>query len=308
MSMTLANADSYIVSIAGGRSDTTMKARAREALGAAMENLSLRNDWSFLLVDTAQAFSVASCTIAGDGVSVTASSNALKNVLKGMTVTGTGVAASTTVSAVTNAGAITLSAAATPGTVTLTFGGTIPIYAGVDQYTLPSTFWKPYDCRLVSNQKWPLEYISHREYDLITYDQAQRGTVGGYTIYNGATFDASGTQQTKIKFFRLPQTNDTALLKYYRPFSIAADPVDIPDTFLYTLLNLARVEFLYLHNATDERIPRFESRAERQVLWAIGKDRNEGGEDENERIHTPGEVGIYKGDPFYPRGDYGWDF
>jgi len=305
MSMSLALADTYIATAMGGRNDTNMKARAREALAASMEHFQLKNDWQFLIVDTSQSFSVASCTIAANGTDVTASASALKNVLKGMTVTGTGVVANTTVASVVSAGAITLSAAATPGTVTLTFGGTIPIYEAVDQYTLPDTFWKPLSCRLLTNVKNRLPYITQRDIDAIIDDQTTEGQVVAYTIYNGASFDASGTQQTKIRFFRMPSGNDTALLRYYRPFNITADPVDIPDEYLYTLLNYASMRLIAKYNSNDERFPQLKFEAESDLMAAIAKDRNEGGEDEMERMKTPGELSYAYGDPFFPRGDYG---
>lgn len=61
----------------------------------------------------------ASCTIAGDGITVTAAS--LANIEVGMVVSGTGVTAGTKVLSITNATTIVLNTAATPGTVTLTF-------------------------------------------------------------------------------------------------------------------------------------------------------------------------------------------
>jgi len=305
MSMSLALADAFIAKVIGGQNDTLKKAQARHALGDAMEDFQIANDWSFLLVDTDRTFAVASCTIAGDGVSVTVAANGFQNVLKRMTVTGTGVPANTTVSAVTSSTAITLGTASTPGTVTLTFGGTIPINTGTDQYTLPSLFWKPLSCRLVSNAQRMLKYVTPRELDMITYNPSLQGELGYYTIYSGASFDANSTQQSKIKFSRVPAQNDTALLKYYRPFNVTADPVDIPDEYLYSLLMRARFLLLLTENANDERLPAYKSISEQRLKALVGKDRNEGGEDEYERLHTPGEILAERGDPLWPRGDYG---
>ncbi len=305
MSMTLALADAFIAKVIGGQNDTTKKALARHALGSAMEDFQIANDWSFLIVDTARSFSVASSTIAANGTDVTVSANGFQNVLKGMTVTGTGVPAGTLVSSVTSSTAIVLDTVSTAGTVTLTFGGTIPIIDGTDQYTLPSTFWKPMNCRLVSNTQTLLKYVTPRELDMITYNPSLEGDVQYYTIYNGASFDASGLQQSKIKFARVPMQNDVALLKYYRPFSLTADPVDIPDEYLYTLLLRAQFLLLLNENANDERMPAYRQISEARLKALVGKDRNEGGEDEFERLHTPGELLAERGGTFWPRGDYG---
>jgi len=306
MSMSLTNAKTYVARAVGGAGDSLILSRAEEALGAAMEEFSQRNDWSFLRIDTAQSFAVASCTIAGDGVSVTVAAGGFNNVLKGMTVTGTGVPASTTVSVRTSATAITLSAASTPGTVTLTFGGTIPIIQGTDQYLLPTTFWKPYSCRLTSASKTELRYIPQAHWDRVAYDETSQGTVTHYTIYNGADFDASGTQQAKIKFFRVPAQNDVALLRYYRPMDITKTTLDVDDQYLYTLLTMARAKLLEFKNATDERLPIMLRQAEMSLRRAIASDRNEGGEDEDEGFKAPGEFIRGVNDVGWPRGDGPW--
>lgn len=305
MSISLSNADLYIASVYGGRGDSNVKARCREALAAAMEDLQHRNDWSFLLTDTSETFTVASCTGAGTTMT-TATANGFASVLVGMTVTGTGVPASTTVTAVGSTTSITTSAATTISNATATFGGTIPIQAGTASYTLPTRFWKPYSCRFTSSMKHPLRYITPRELDLQTYDQTTQGVVWRYTLYNPTLFDSNGTQQAKIKFHPVPAAADVALLKYYRPFDASDDPVDIPDEYLYTLLDFARVKLLETKNAVDERLPYLRTDIERRIAKMIAKDRNEGGEDEYERFHTPDEAsGPWRGDPFYPRGDYG---
>ena len=306
MSLSLALADARISRIIGGSSDANITARCREALADAMEELQLRNDWSFLLTDTGETFTATNTTV-GASTTITAASNGLKDVLVGMTVTGTNIAANTTVTAVASTTSITISPTST-GTAgpTVTFGGTIPLIAGTQSYTLPQRFWKPFDCRLTSSTKRPLRYMTHREFDLESWDQSVRGFVYAYTIYNPTNFDANGTQQTKIKFFQIPGASDVALLKYYRPFDITLDPVDIPDEYLNTLILLAQVRLMTIWNALDERIPIMTQKAEQRVRQMIAKDRNEGGEDEYESFHTPDEAsGPWRGDPFYPRGTYG---
>ena len=307
MSLSLALADTYISRILGGASSTDIAALARDALGVAMEDLLHRNDWEFLLLDTSQPFTVASCVKNGT-TTVTHASSGFAAVLVGMTISGTGIPADTTVTAVASAGSITISAAATDsGTDTLTFGGTIPIIAGTASYKLPAKFWKPYSCHLVSDQNRPLRFVHQSYVDRITDDLTTQGEVRAYTIYDAEDFSASGTQQTKIQFFRPPDSADVALLRYYRFPDVTADPVDWHNHYLYALLDYARVLLLETKNATDRRIPYLRARAEEKIARAISIDRNPGGIDQDDRIMTPGEIGYSGtyGPPFWPWGDDG---
>jgi hypothetical protein len=309
LSKTLAQADSYIANIFGASGDTSVKAQARDALGAAMEIMQHRNDWAFLRLDTSQSFTVVSSASGITTTLTTAVTDGFKNVLVGMTVTHANIPASTTVSAKASNTSLTLSASTT-GSISaeaVTFGGTIPIIASTDSYTLPYKFWKPYTCRLITNVKQPLRFVQHSFWDQVTYDQTLTGSVFAYTIYTPVQFDSNGTQQSKIKFFRVPAANDTALLKYYRQFDLTDDPVDIPDPYLYLLLDLAGIQLLLRKNSTDSRLPALMRDVEMRMIRAIDTDRREGGEDEYESIHTPDELlarGGFSGE-FWPRGDYG---
>lgn len=304
MSMSLANADTYIAQIYGGASDTGVKAQARDSLKAAMEMWGIQSNWSFLRQDTSNTFTVAGCTAAATTLT-TSVTNGFKNVLVGMTITGTGITAGTTISAIASNTSLTLSASATSSNQVLTFGGTIPIIAGTAVYNLPSTFDRPYSCRLVSTLKTPLVYVAPNVLDLLTYDQTIQGTVTHYTLYNSAVFDSSGTQQGKIKFWRVPQASDVALLKYYRQFDGTLDPVDCADSYLYTLLDTARVFLLRSKNATDARLPLLEANMRERLAEAINNDVNEAGEDEYTSFISPMDVtrgGSFTG-YFYPSGD-----
>lgn len=309
MSLSLANADIYISRIVGGANDTNVRAMARDALGATMEEWMHRNTWKFLLLDTSNSFAVVSSATSGDPTLTTAVTNGFKNVLVGMTVTGTDIPASTTVSSITSNTSLELSANPTGNIVaaSITFGGTIPIIDGTASYTLPARFWKPHSCRLTSASKRPLAYITQYDYDAVSWDQSVEGYVGAYTVYTDDSFDASGTQQSKIKFIRVPSQNDVALLRYYRMLEITTDPVDVPDGFLYTLLDCARVRLLETKNATDNRIPVLKGDAEIRLRRAIATDRDEGGQDQMDTFHTPGEIAVgAQGPPFFPRGDMSW--
>ena len=293
MSMTLANADTYISRIIGGSGDTGIKAQARDALTSAMEELLHRNNWTYLRQDTSLSFTVADCAYTDETEIDTTTANGFKNVLVGMTVTGTEIPADTTVASITSNTKLILSAATTNGAQTgetLTFGGTIPIVSGTEYYTLPSAFWKPMSARLISARKDELSYIPPGRYDATSYDQTVQGTVVAYTIYNANIFDASGTQQTKIRFIRKPGAADVCLLKYYRLPDLTGTYVDVPDEYLYTFLDLGRVHLLRTKDAGSRRLPILIRDVEQRIARAISADREEGGDAQMDRFNTPNEL------------------
>lgn len=314
--MTLTAADTYIASIIGGSGDTGVLAEARESLKAAYEELLHRNNWSWLGVDTAQSFTVANCQFNQNDATVsTTTTDGFKNVLAGMTIetTGPGAPSGFTVASVTDTETLEMDAnsVATAGPKDAAFGGTIPIVQGTADYKLPAPFWKPLSCRLTSTQYRPLNYMRIQNWDARSYDQSVQGAVTAYTIWDGSTFDASGTQQSYIKFIRVPSQADVALLRYWRmpTFSTTdSDPVDIPDEFLYTLLDFGRVHLLRRKDAANERMPWLTRDIEQRIARAISADREAGGDDQYDRFMTPTELdnaGIFDGN-FWPRGDVIW--
>jgi hypothetical protein len=311
MSMTLANADLYISRILGGASNTETKAQARDSLKATMEMWSLKNNWHFLLQDTSQTFTVATCSVPSPGTPSTTVNttvtNGFANVLKGMTVTGAGVPAGTTVDSVTDTDTIVLSVAVDLSAAALTFSGTIPIIAGTARYKLPTRFHKPYvgGARLISNVKTPLRFVRRGFADMVMADPTVMGAVTHYTIESTPTdFNAGGTQQEEINLIRVPEANDVLLFKYYRPMDGTKDPVDVKETYLYTLLDHARIHLLFSKNSTDSRLPGLIADIRPRLADAISDDRREAGEDEMEGFVTPTELGLGTlGIEFYPRGD-----
>lgn len=295
--MTLTNADIYISRILGGSGDTGILAQARDALKSGFEELLHRNNWTYLRQDTSLSFDVALCTPEVGTALVTTTTNGFKNVLVGMTVTDTNseIPAGTKVASITDNLNLVLDTAGTGTTQgTITFGGTIPIKDGVEYYNLPSAFWKPMSARLTGTRKDELTYIPPGTYDAISYDQTVKGTVVAYTIYNSDIFDASGTQQTKIRFIRVPGADDTCLLRYYRLptfSSTASDPVDVPDEYLYTFLDVARIHLLRSKDAASRRLPILIRDVEQRIARAISADREEGGDAQTDRFNTPNEIG-----------------
>ena len=294
MSMTLTNAKLYISRVIGAQNESDIQTQSGDALAQAMEKFQQVHDWTFTLLDTAQTFTVTGGDTASNTPLITSVTNGFKDVLVGMTVDddGTDIPAGTTVASIESNTSLTMSAAAigtTPSTVVFTFGGTIPIISGTSSYNLPAKFYAPYSCRLLTNVTRPLNYTTHYNYDRLTADQTVQRAITHYTIYNGATFDATGTQQTKIKFLGVPDANDTALLKYYRELDPTTTTVDCHDHYLYILLNMSRVALMYEKNTTDRRLPMWERKVERDLYEAIKRDRRGGGVDQTDRFISPNE-------------------
>lgn len=311
MSMTSDEAQIYVCNILGGSGNDETKARALQSIGAVMEQWCIKNDWHFLLQDTTQPFTVAGCitTISTAIVTVDTALGNFANVLKGMTVTGTGIPASTTVLSVDSESQITLSANATASNapLTLSFGGTIPVIAGTSRYKLPTRFNKPYlgGARLVSTLKRPLRFVRRGVADMIMADPTLSGSPTHYTIHSTDTdFDASGKQQEEIELIRVPQANDVLLFKYYRRMDYTKDPIDVKDGYLFTLLDHARIHLLFSKNSSDSRLPGLVESFKPRLAEIISDDRKEGGEDEFEGFVTPTELGYGSvGIEFWPQGD-----
>lgn len=250
--------------------------RAQEALEDAIELWNVRHDWNYLLMDTSQDFSVASCTIAGDGVTVT-SSNSLQAVNVGVTVSGTGVTAGTTVfarSQSTPGGAVTLtlSAAATPGTVTLTFGGGIPIRVGVDTYYMPSPFKRHLSAR-TTVQPQTLEFKHQHEIDRMYARQSDQGPPAFYNLFNPITFSQANNAIARL--YPIPNATDTGVFRFFRPIAIPAadgDYLDLPDRYVRPLLWLARYFFLLAEEGDSARTQQYKEMGEGGLRWAMADD------------------------------------
>ena len=274
MAITYTNAQTAVARILGASGDTVQLAAAADSILEAIQEWNIRHDWSFLLMDTSNGFSVASSTIAGDGITVTTSvANGFAGVNVGQTVTGTGVPASTTVASITSTTVIVLSQAATPATVTLTFSANIPVISGTDTYFLPSPIGRPYSARLLTNGD-TLIYKEQREIDREFWDQTQAGTPIYYNLFNTTSF-TTGRQNGRIRLFPSPGKSDTLLVRYYRPIaepSSGSDNLDVPDQYVYALLALAKYFFLRDHDAESVRLQEVKERAELQFRQAKARD------------------------------------
>ena len=265
--------------------------RAQEALEDAIEQWNIRHDWNYLLMDTSNSFAVASCTIAGDGVTVT-SSGSLQAVNVGVTVSGTGVPAGTTVATRTASGAtvtLTLSAASTPATVTLTFGGNIPIRQGVDTYHMPSPFKRHGTGRTLTNPR-KLIWASQPELDMMFARQSDQGPPEWYNIFNPASF--SQALNAIVRVFPIPQSSDTGVFRFFRPITIPAtdgDYLDAPDRYVRPLLWMARYFFLLAEEGDTARTQKYEGLGEAGLRWAMADDDPQSADDDI-RIKSQMEV------------------
>lgn len=274
MAKTYTDAQTFVARIMGASGDTVQLAAAADSILAAIQSWNLQYDFSYLLMDTSLGFSVASSTIAGDGITVTTSvANGFAGVNVGQTVTGTGVPASTTILSITSTTVIVLSQAATPATVTLTFSGDIPVIINTDTYNLPSPIGRPYSARLLTNE-WTLTYKEQREIDREFQTQSSNRTPAYYNLFNAASF-TTGRQNGKIKLFPAPGITDTLRVRYYRPIaepSTGSDNLDVPDTYVYALLEFARYLFLKDHDAESVRMQETKESAYRMLAAVMARD------------------------------------
>lgn len=278
MAKTRLQASQYIARALGAEANTTQLSAALDALYSAIQEWNLRRDWRFLLQDTADGFSVASCTIAVDGITVTTSvTDGFVGVNVGQTVTGTGVVANTTVSSITSTTVIVLSAASTPGTVTLTFSGDIPVIAGTATYHLPTPFKRPYTARVVSGSERTLEWKDQRELDRMFQNQAATSLPSFYNLFNSTTF-SQARQNGKIRLFPLPSASETLRVRYYRPI---AEPtadgtyLDVPDRYVYALLETSRWHYLKNHDSETARLDLTAQKAEQLYIRCAADDEGE---------------------------------
>lgn len=258
LSITRANAKIYIARALGGAINPAVLDMAEETLLKGFNDWQAMKDWEFLLKDDIGSFTVTSCVL--DGLSATVSApvaSAFDGVNIGITVSGTGVTAGTTVLSYTrnsdgSIASITLSTTPAAGTVTLTFGGTIPIVAGTSDYNLPTDFYKHYGVRLVSNLKWPLTFVRPRDWNRITLDQTIQGPPELYTIFNATSPLSQNKGMYRLRIYRVPSASDVLKVEYYRKFSPLADPIDMDGLYLYKFLDYCRGLIIGTKRAFDD--------------------------------------------------------
>ena len=273
-------AKAYVARVLGGETDATNLSDAGDAILAAIGEWNLRSDWSFLLLDTSEGFSVAGCAGAGAQAIVTTTAS-FAGVNIGVTVTGNNIPASTTVLTVNSATSITLSANLS-GTVgaTVTFSGDIPVRVGEDTYNLPTPIKRPYSARLTTNER-TLQFKEQREIDRGYSYQQDQSTPVFYNLFNTLSFSTT-TQNGKVRLFPIPGNTDLLRIRYYRPIAeptADGDSMDMIDRYLRAgLLELARYFYLMNHDSETARLGEAKERAERNYTLCKADD-EQGSED-----------------------------
>jgi hypothetical protein len=281
MSISRTNAKKYIAGIIGGARSPEVILAAEEALLRAFEDWQAAKFWRFLVKDTARGFRVTSCATTDMIADVPSpTTGAFDGVNIGVTVTGTGIPASTTVESYTRnddgtVATITLSNAATAsGTVTLTFSGNIPIIAGVQEYNAPPDFNSWYHGRMIVN-KWPLSYIEYREWNRAVVDHTVQGVVEAVTVYNPDSELTQNYGTKRLRTFRISSQADIMFVQYYREFNKLADPIDMVDDNMYKFLDYAQWRLLEKKSAHDDRLPGLERMALGSLAQAMANDEEE---------------------------------
>lgn len=281
MSLTRLEGKTYIARALSGSSDPERLAQAQDSLFAAIEEWNIRNDWSFLTMDTSGGFSVAACTSNGATPSVITTTTA--NGFAGVNVsqTATGLSGTATVASVDSTTQFTATGTVTGGPVTLVFSADIPVRATFNTYNLPSPIKRPYSARLIVNNK-RLEYRDQRRIDRMFSNLTVGGEPGIYNVFNSVSF-TTGSQNGKVRLFPIPSSSETLRVRYHRPIAQPATDgtsLDLPDRYVYALLELGKYNFLKDLDSENPRTGECKERAEHLLRKAVWDDREGSGDND----------------------------
>lgn len=304
MSITLANAKKFISKGLGGATSTPILDMAGEAILQGFEDWMSAKNWYFTLKDTSGGFPVSGVTLTDSTTVLAPTSGAFDgtNLFVGVSDSGGKVPAGAYISAINRStdgtvASIVLSALPTAATgVTLIFTGDIPLVSGVQEYNLYTDFLAPYHLRMLG-KRLPLDYIQYRYWNMKIIDHTIQGLPVAYTVYNPVSADTQNFGTYRMRVFRIPQGTlgvqyDTVTQQYYRKFNFTADPLDIPDRYLYKFLNYCQWALLSKKNATDERLPEMEKIAQAGLQSAMTDDEEICEEEEQSRIISQVEAGM----------------
>lgn len=309
--MTLTDMATEVVKSIGAQATNATVELAKTAIKASLQDWSAAREWNFLLKDTSLGFTVTLVDWSGTVTSISApSTGAFDAVNTGVTVSGTNIPASTTVSSFTRGSdgtvaTIVLSAATTgSGTdVTLTFGADIPLIASQNEYNLPTDFSSPYSARTTTTKRL-LTYIEYREWNKKIVNQDVNGSVDAYTIYNPISPLTQNFSTYRMRVFSTPSTADVVRLQYFRTLNVDATTVDIPNEYVYMLIDYATYRLIRLKNAEDSRLSIMKESADTALAKAMNDD-EENSEDEQVRLISQmeawnGDRALWGNGQFYP--------
>jgi len=291
--LSLANAKISVARTIGGQNDADQIAAAGDAITFALNEWNWRHNWRFLLMDNDQTITLPS-TITSSGTTLTTSTtDGFKNVYAGNRIwdvgktptatDGTFFSANTTISSKTSNTVIVLNQAvksAMDGDDPAWTDGRIAIIAGQSVYNLPHPMKRPYTARLISHNR-ALVYDEMRTIDRSVRNIETQGAVTHYTMYGDKTQAAQGFSSSSlvdragwIKLMAVPDysASNELLLRYYRPINVAATTIDLPERYIYSMLNLAKYYYLVDKDAESARTQEHKQRGEASLRQAIADD------------------------------------
>lgn len=278
MAITRLNASKYIARALGAEGNTTQLAAALDALNSAIQEWNLRRDWRWLRMDTRDGFTIAGCTNAAGSVSTTTTDGFRGvNIGQTFTVSDGNPAGTYTVATVSSTSTITVTGGGGNFTTeSLVFSGDIPVIAGTASYNLPSAMKRPMDARMLVNER-TLEWKDQFLIDKLFQNQSPNSLPEFYSLFNPTSF-SQASQNGKITLFPIPSATETLRVRYYRPIvepSADGEFLDVPDRYVYALLELARWNYLKNHDAETERMMMTGQKAEALYRQCVADDEGE---------------------------------
>jgi hypothetical protein len=279
MAKTRLDSTKYIARSLGAEGNTTQLAAALDALYAAIQEWNLRRDWRFLLMDTAEGFTVTGATNVSGTVTTTVTDGfAGVNLGQTFTVTDGSPAGTYTVSGITSTTVLTVTGGGGNFTTeSLTFSGDIPLVAGSDTYNLPTPFKRPYIARIITGSERSLEWKDQKVLDKMFQNQTPQSLPAFYNLFNRTTFSQT-RQNGKVRLFPIPSTAETLRVRFYRPIaepSVDGTFLDVPDRYVYALLETARWHYLKNHDAETARLAMTDQKAEQMFQRCAADDEGE---------------------------------
>lgn len=321
MPMTLVNAKTYVSRVLGGGSSQETIDAAAEAIERGYSDWQMQKYWRFLLKNTSRTTSVSApaaangATLSANGTMIAA--NALNFVNIGQTVTYSGtngsLAAGTTVSSYTRntdgtIASIVLSNAVTGiGTTeagTFTFSADIPIKDGTNEYNLPLDYNVAATAKFISTDKHRvLIYRDQAYWDRVQPDETLRGLAAEFTTFNPVSDATQNYGETRLKFDRIPDSDDTLRLLYFRKFNTTGTYIDIPDEYLYKFLDYCRSLLLEAKRAKDDPSGYRDSVIDAMTQAVSNDEEGSTESDVHDCIKSQYEMGL-SGVPLWQNGDF----
>lgn len=303
MPYTLAQAKIEVARSIGGHNDADELLAAGIAINKAIRFWNREHTWEFLKFDNLSDQLIPSKLVGTTAVTLPTGVTFpnFGSVYVGTTVSGVGIPDGTTVVTKNSNTSLVLSAATTvPGDpVTLTYGGGIPIVAGVRDYELPFSMLKPSWARLSAANR-ALMYARTRIVNHVSDPDSSWDGVYGYTFISipGVTSSVgiAPLPTTKIRLFGMPGEGDILYMEGWRGIQLflndltagdEARPLDVPEEFQDDLLELAT--YFYQNNKDSENSRTGDKKQNASYFLRRAIRRDLGMDDEEVRFLAPDE-------------------